>query len=162
MSVGGGASRTTDPASGTSAATDVSLREFLMVQIKAAEEKSDAHFAAMEKAVDAAFKAAEVATTKAEVADATRFESMNEFNTRIDTILANTATRESVEALNEKLMGEISRNRDDLLALGKRIDLREGQSMGSRVTTATLVTVVLVAVAVIGVVVALANYATTK
>jgi hypothetical protein len=155
---GGGASRSTEPASGTSASTDVSLREFLMAEIKAAEAKADAHFMAMEKAIDAAFKAAETATTKVEDATSVRFQSFNEFNQRIDTILANTATRDAVAALGEKLSAEIARTREDLAALAKRIDLREGTVEGSRLTMGNIVTLITIAVAVIGVVVVGANY----
>jgi hypothetical protein len=155
---GGGASRSTDPASGTSSATDVSLREYLTALINAAEKRSDARFEAMKNAVDAAFESSEKAILKAEDADKTRFESFNEFNQRIDTILSNTVTKQTMDVLIEKLESQINRNREDLDALSKRVDVRQGELQGSKITIGNLVLMITVGVAVIGLLVVLANY----
>jgi hypothetical protein len=158
---GGGASRSTDPAAGTSSATDVSLREHLTSLINAAEERSDQRFESMKAMVETAFKVSESAIEKAEAADNKRFDSMNEFNTRIDTILSNTVTRETVDALIGKLESEIDRNREDLDQLSKRIDLREGQAAGSRLTWGNMAALVATAATALGIIIVLANYLST-
>jgi hypothetical protein len=55
---GGGASRSTDPAAGSSAATDVSLREFVAVRIEALDRHMTAEIAALRRETDAANQAA--------------------------------------------------------------------------------------------------------
>ncbi len=157
---GGGASRTTDPAAGTSTATDVSLREYLTALISAAEKRSDERFEAMKAAVAASFDSSEKAILKAEAADKTRFESFNEFNQRIDTILSNTVTRETLDALLEKLESAITRNREDLDALSKRIVLREGEIQGQRLTYGNMAAIVGVIGAIVGLLIILAQHVT--
>jgi hypothetical protein len=158
---GGGASRSTDPAAGTSSATDVSLREYLIALIHAAEQRSDARFESMKEQVDAAFRSSQEAISKAELASDKRFESVNEFRAVLADQQRDLITRQVLNSVSDKLEAAISRNREDLDQLARRVDLREGQTIGSRITGGVLVTVLTVGVAVLGLIIVLANYLTT-
>ncbi len=155
---GGGASRTTDPAAGTSTATDVSLREHLTALIEGAERRSDERFRHMKEMVEAAFESAQTAITKADIATEKRFEGVNEFRAALSDQAQHFVTRDALIALSDKLDAQINRNREDLDALSQRIDLREGQHEGSRVTTGYLVTATTIAIGIIGLIVVLATY----
>ena len=80
---GGGASRSTDPAAGTSSATDVSLREYVEMRINAESRR-------LEQRIDASHEA----VAKAEDAMTLRLEGMNEFRSQIQSERATYATRE--------------------------------------------------------------------
>jgi hypothetical protein len=137
---------------------DVSLREYLSALISAAEKRSDDRFEAMQEAVKAAFAESQKAITKAETATEKRFESVNEFRASLSDQATRFITRDTLNALADKLEASIDRNREDLDQLAKRLDLREGETAGSRLTTTTLYTAVGVAVAFIGLLVIVANY----
>lgn len=107
---GGGASRSTDPASGTSAATDVSLREHVTMMVQNVERRCDERFTAMQRAIDVAFQASE-----------RRLDSVNEFRAQLGDQTRTFVTREVMEALVSKLDAEIDQCRRDIEALGKRI-----------------------------------------
>jgi len=158
---GGAASRTTDPAAGTSAVTDVSLREYLMAQINAAESRSDIRFEAMKQQVQEAFAASQLAIDKADTATEKRFEGVNEFRAALADQATTFVTQDALISLGEKLQLSIERNRDDLDNLSKRIDIREGELQGSRITKGTLVTATTIAIGVIGLMVVLASYFST-
>lgn len=136
--LGGGASRSTDPAAGTSSATDVSLREYLMAQINAAEQRSDIRFEAMKEQVAAAFDSSQRAIDKADIATEKRFEGVNEFRAALSDQATRFVTTQTLEALGDKLQAAIERNREDLDALSQRVDLREGVTEGSRLTWGTM------------------------
>jgi len=123
---GGGASRSTDPAAGTSTATDVSLREYLTALIAAAERRSDERFASMRASVDKAFESAQAAIEKAEEVSERRFEGVNEFRSTLSDQAREFVTKSTLEALISKLEAQIERNRDDLDNLSRRLDVREG------------------------------------
>lgn len=137
---GGGASRTTETASGSSAATDVSLREYLTALIVAAESRADLQFAAMKEAV-----------TKAEGAGEKRLEGFPQ-------LFADTA---ELRALGEKLQEGIDRNREDLDKLSSRLDLATGEQAGSRLTKTGLYAALGAAVGLVGLLVVLANLLTS-
>lgn len=158
MEEGGGASRSTDPAAGTSAATDVSLREYLVALIDGAERRSDERFRHMKEMVESAFENAQTAITKADTATEKRFEGVNEFRAALSDQATQFVTRDAMNALADKIDTQIEQNRKDLDALARRLDVREGQTQGSRITTGILVTVTTVAVGVIGLVIVVANY----
>ena len=143
-------------------ADSVTLRDYLTSLINGVEQRSDERFESMKAAVDAAFDASEKAILKAEAADKVRFESFNEFNQRIDTILSNTVTRETMDALIEKLEAQINRNREDLDQLAKRVDVRQGELQGSKITMGNIVILVTVGIAALGLLVVLANYFTSR
>lgn len=147
---GGGASRTTDPAAGTSAATDVSLREYLMAQITAAERRADLRFEAMKEQVAAAFASSQRAIDKADMATEKRFEGVNEFRAALSDQATRFVTAQTLAVLADKLADGIARNREDLDALATRIDLREGQVQGSRLTAGNLVALASVSIAALG------------
>ncbi len=159
---GGGASRTTDSAAGSSAATDVSLREYLTSLIQAAELRSDARFDQMKEMVDAAFQSSQKAIEKADTATEKRFEGVNEFRAQLADQAGKFVTRETMDALIDKLAQQIDRNRQDLDSLEKRIDLRQGEIQGTSFTMARIVTAVTLGVAVLGVLIVLMNYLTTR
>ena len=158
MDEGGGASRTTDPAAGTSTATDVSLREYLTALINAAEKRSDARFESMKTMVETAFETSKAAVSKAESATDKRLEGMNEFRDTLSDQAAHFVTKDSLASLVEKLEAQIDRNREDLDALAKRIDVREGQIQGSRLTWGNMASLLAAFAVVVGLVVVLANY----
>lgn len=155
---GGGASRSTDPAAGSSAATDVSLREYLMAQINAAEKLSDQRFQAMKEQVAAAFESSQRAIDKADEATEKRFEGVNEFRAALSDQATRFVTTETLLSLGEKLEAAIERNRDDLDKLSKRIDLREGEVSGSRLTYGTLAALLAAFATIIGILVVAANW----
>lgn len=155
---GGGASRSTDPAAGSSAATDVSLREYLTALINNAERRSDARFESMKEMVETAFTTAQTAINKADEATEKRFEGVNEFRAALSDQAQQFVTKPTLNALVQKLEAQIDRNREDLDALAKRIDIREGQAAGSRVTWGNMTAIIVAAAAAIGIVVVLANW----
>ena len=67
-------------------------------------------------------------------------------------------TTETLAALGEKLQASIERNQDDLNALAKRIDLREGQVSGSRLTSTTVGQIVTIVVMVLGLLIVIATW----
>jgi hypothetical protein len=155
---GGGASRSTSPAAGTSSATDVSLRDHLTTLIQAAEQRSDQRFDAMKEMVDTAFQTAQTAINKAEEATEKRFEGVNEFRAALSDQALQFVQKQTLTALTQKLEAQIERNREDLDQLSKRIDLSEGQAAGSRLTWGNMAALVATAAAFIGIIVVLANY----
>lgn len=94
---GGGASRSTDPAAGSSAATDVSLREYLMSQLEAFDRHISAELASLRReamdADDNARRAVEVAAFEAKE----RLTAHNGLIGKMEDQAAHFATRESVE-----------------------------------------------------------------
>lgn len=157
---GGGASRTTEPAAGTSQATDVSLREYLMAQINAVEKRADMRFEAMKAQVESAFSSSQLAINKADEATEKRFEGVNEFRAALSDQAAHFVTNQQLAALGEKLQAAIDRNQDDLIALSKRIDLREGQVQGSRLTYGNIAAMIAVAATIVGLLVLVASHIT--
>ncbi len=155
---GGGASRSTDPAAGTSSATDVSLREYLCRLIEDVEERSDLRIDHLKEIVDEAFENAQKAIDKADTATEKRFEGVNEFRAALSDQAAQFITRDALEATADKIETQIQQQRKDIDALARRLDLREGQSVGTRLTTGVLVTVATIAIALVGLIVVLANY----
>jgi hypothetical protein len=155
---GGGASRSTDPAAGTSSATDVSLREYVETLIRGVEERAQARNSALEEKVQAAFESSQTAISKADVATEKRFEGVNEFRAALSDQASHFVTREALAALADKLESQLVQYRRDIEQITKRLDLREGQTQGTRLTTGILVTVTTVAVGVLGLVVVIANY----
>lgn len=107
---GGGASKSTDPAAGSSAATDVSLREHLTMMVMNFERRVDERFAAMQRAIDVAFQASE-----------SRLDSVNEFRAQLGDQTRTFVTREVLDALVDKLQAEIDRTRRDLDELAKKL-----------------------------------------
>jgi hypothetical protein len=157
--LGGGASRSTDPAAGSSAATDVSLREFLTALIVAAEQRSEQQFSHIKEVAATASMNSQLAISKVDAANEKRFEGVNEFRAALSDQASRLATRDALVSLSEKLEAAITRQREDIDALSKKVDLREGRTEGARVTIGAVVTIVSIGIALLSVIVLLANYA---
>ena len=155
---GGGASRTTEVAAGTSSATDVSLREYLVAQIDAAEKRSEQRFESMKHQIDAAFAASQTAIDKADQATEKRFEGVNEFRAALSDQASRFVTQDALAALADKLQASIERNREDLDQLSKRIDVRQGEIQGSRLTWGNMATLLGAFAVVVGLLVFAANH----
>jgi hypothetical protein len=98
-----------------------------------------------------------------------RFDSVNEFRNALNDLGKTMAKKDDVDNLGEKVVAAddalearfealYQRNRDDIDKLARRMDLREGQQEGSRLTMGNLIAVLSVGIALIGIVVVLANY----
>jgi hypothetical protein len=105
----------------------------------------------MQRAVDLALEATE-----------RRFEGVNEFRATLSDQAANFVTRDAMTALGEKLQASIDRNASDLRALSQKLDLREGEESGARITKGTLYSALIGATLILGVIIALANYLTHR
>lgn len=128
-----------------------------MSQLNAAEKLSDQRFQAMKEQVAAAFESSQRAIDKADEATEKRFEGVNEFRAALSDQATRFVTTETLNSLGEKLEAAISRNRDDLDKLSKRIDLREGEVQGSRLTYGNIAALLGAAGVAIGTIVVLAN-----
>lgn len=159
---GGGASRSTDPAAGTSASTDVSLREHLSDQIAESRRDCREGIAQVEKAIALAQRNAEENIRSALVSIDKRFASVNEFRDALSDLSKTMATSVDLKNLSDRTSERFDLVRDSVDKLNTRMDLREGQEEGSRLTTTTLVTLVTVAVAVLGLIIVAANYFSSR
>ena len=117
---GGGASRTTDPASGTSSATDVSLREFFGMRLDALDRHMTHELDALRREASVANQTAEKAIEVAAQEAKDRLQAHNglieqnrqreELNRQAQEKAAGTfATRESVDGLEKHLAEKIGR-----------------------------------------------------
>lgn len=107
--------------------------------IKEVERRVDIRFDAVSAAVETAFREAQRATDKAELAAEKRIEGLNEFRGQLSDQAATFATKDSLEQLAERVSLMVDRTRDDLESLAKRIDLREGSSQGRASTHAAII-----------------------
>lgn len=108
-----------------------------------------------DKAVQAALTSQKDAVTKAETATNKRFESVNEFRGQLNDQAALFLPRTEYDARHTNL-------EDRVTDITNRLNRSEGSRDGVRLTTGTLVTIITVAVIVIGLVVAIANYAAAR
>ena len=185
---GGGASRSTDPAAGTSSATDVSLREFLMAEIRASREECKAGLKHLEESVEAAEKNSKENVEKALASIDRRFDSVNEFRDALSDLSKRMATQASLSAMSDKYETAVKnleirfqelyeRNRAEInkslpretfvTALDEWSTWRAtvnnymatgmGRQEGARATWGQIAGAIAVAVALVGVVVVLAN-----
>lgn len=120
---GGGASHTTDPATGSSSATDVSLREFVAVELKALDRHLTAELASLRRETTTANENAEKAIEVAKHEAGERLASHNglieqmrqqaEANTRTQSAQAATfakqETFEEFKDAQDKRLGRIER-----------------------------------------------------
>jgi hypothetical protein len=170
---GGGASRTTDVAAGTSQATDVSLREYLWTAIENARRECRENVEHVEAMIAASNKNADENIKKALSSIDKRFDSVNEFRGALGDLSAKMATKEDLtnlaekfhaadEALEARFEALYQRNRDDIDKGAARLNMREGQEAGSRLTKGSLYAAIAAAVAIIGLLVVLANYLSSQ
>jgi hypothetical protein len=169
---GGGASKSTDPAAGTSQSTDVSLREFLTQEIQNSRAECKAGIERVEAMIAAANKNADENVKKALDSIDRRFDSVNEFRGALSDLSAKMASKDDITNLSDKFSAAdealevrfeqlYQRNRDDITKINERLNLREGQESGSRLTKGSLYASIGAAVAIIGLLVVLANYLST-
>jgi hypothetical protein len=165
---GGGASRSNDPASGT----DVSLREFLMAAIQSARAECKEGIAHLEDSVAASERSHKDAIEKALTSIDKRFDGVNEFRGALNDLSKTMATKTDLvnltdkvvaadEALEARFEALYQHNRGDIGLINKRLDLSQGSDEGSRLTKGSMYALITAAVAVIGLLVVLANYLTT-
>ncbi len=157
---GGGASRTTEPAAGTSTGTDVSLREYLGQMIhesrrefRVSIENLEKHFVEMHSHQEERFDDAMSGIDK-------RFDGVNEFRNALGDLSALMATKDSMTRVEEIFTAAARAMDNRIAAVEKRIDVREGQEAGSRLTKAGLYTALGITIASVGAFVILANYLT--
>lgn len=155
---GGGASRSTDPAAGSSAATDVSLREYMTLMVEAEMRRVDERFNAVEKSTAAAFENSQRAIDKADQATEKRFEGVNEFRAALSDQASRFVTIEALSAVNDKMEAGYLRNREDIDSLSTRIDLRDGQIEGSRFTYGAMAGMLAAFATLIGLLILGTNY----
>ena len=155
---GGGASRSTDPAAGSSAATDVSLREFLTLMVEAEMRRVNERFQAVENSTRAAFENSQRAIDKADMATEKRFEGVNEFRAALSDQASQFVTAEQLQAVSDKLEAGYIRNREDIDRLGVRMERREGETAGSRLTYGTIAALLAAFATIIGLLVVAANW----
>lgn len=136
----------------------MSLREYLMAQINAAERRSDQRFEDMREQVEKAFIASQLAIDKADMATEKRFEGVNEFRAALTDQAARFVTQDTLAQLADKLQLGIERNREDLDALSKKLDIRQGEIQGSRLTWGNMAALLAAFATVIGLLVVAANY----
>ena len=155
---GGGASRTTDPAAGTSAATDVSLREYLTAAINESRRECRDNIAHLEKHFDETQGHYEetLAAFRDEVSR--RFDGVNEFRDALSDLSALMATKDNLSRVEEKFEARAAANAQRIAALERRIDLREGEQQGSRVTYGNIAALIAAAATIIGIIVVATNY----
>jgi hypothetical protein len=94
---GGGASRSTDPASGSSAATDVSLREHVSVKVAALDRHLTHEIASLRRETTEANRNAEKAITVAADEAAERLKAHNGLIDKMEEQATHFATRESLD-----------------------------------------------------------------
>ena len=155
---GGGASRSTDPAAGTSSATDVSLREHLSVAISESRRECRDGIANLERHFD------EIQSHNEETLNAfrnevsRRFDGVNEFRDALSDLSALMATKDNLGRVEEKFAALAQGISDRVTQLERRADQGEGQKEGSRVTYGNMAALIAVAATIIGIIVVAANY----
>ena len=106
---GGGASRSTDPASGSSAPTDVSLREHVTTKINALDRHLTHELAALRRETQLANETAKEAIRVAAHEAAERLKAHNGLIDKMEEQASHFATRESVEDYKEASSSRFSR-----------------------------------------------------
>ena len=155
---GGGASRSTEPAMGTSQATDVSLREYLSAAINESRRECRDNIAHLEKHFDEIQKHNEQMLEEFRVDVSRRFDGVNEFRESLSDLSALMATKDNLTRVEEKFEARADANAQRISALERRVDLREGEQAGSRVTYGNMAALIAVAATIIGIIVVASNY----
>lgn len=106
---GGGASRSTDPAAGSSAATDVSLREYVAVLVASLDRHLTAELQALRRETAEANRTAEKAIHVAALEASERLAAHNGLIEQMQDAQAHFASREMFEAQRETVERRFSR-----------------------------------------------------
>jgi ABC-type transporter Mla subunit MlaD len=137
------------------------LREYLSQQIAESRRECRENIAHLERHLDEVGQHQEETFKAAMTSIDKRFDGVNEFRDALSDLSALMATKDNVIRVEEKFEEAIRSVRERVDQQEKRLDLREGQSLGTKVTTGVLVTIVGIAIALVGMVVVLANYLTS-
>ena len=169
---GGGASRTTEPAAGSSAATDVSLKEYMSLRFngletlfKAEISRVDGDILSLGELQEERRKndqqAVQVAKT---TADATLSahnglikqmrEQAETAQRALDTLTAKYATKEDLKHMDSTIDLRLE-------AIESKLTLKQGEQAGVRLTQAAMVKAISSAVAILGLIIVAANYFST-
>lgn len=113
----------------------------------------------------------QAAIAKAETANEVRFAAANEWRgqsadrertqqEQIASFVATLTPLSKTQSLEDKLVALIDRDREDIQALRQLRTLQQGQEAGLKLSTSIIVTLITVAVGIIGTIIVLANYLT--
>ena len=155
---GGGASRTTEVAAGTSTGTDVSLREYLTAAINDSRREFRDSIAHLEKHFDEIQEHNEETLLAFRGEVSRRFDGVNEFRDALSDLSALMATKDNLSRVEEKFEARAAGNASRIAALERRVDLREGETQGARLTYGNIVALVGGAAAIVGIIVVAANW----
>jgi len=158
---GGGASRTTDPAAGTSTATDVSLREHLTVAINESRRECRDNIAHLEKHFDEIQNHNEETMVAFRNEVSRRFDGVNEFRDALSDLSALMATKDNLSRVEEKFAALVVGVSDRVTMLERRADQGEGKDVGSRITWAAVVGIIATIGTIIGILVVTGTYLST-
>jgi hypothetical protein len=147
----------------------VSLREYLMAAIQDARRECKEGIKHLEGSVAASERNSKENIDKALASIDKRFEGVNEFRDALGDLSKTMATKVDVvnladkvvaadEALESRFEALYQRNRGDIDRINQRLDLNQGASEGSRLTKGALYAAIATAVAVLGLLVVVANY----
>jgi hypothetical protein len=93
----------------------------LIERVAQLEKRMDGRFDSLVREMHATFAGAEKAIVKAEAATEKRFEGVNEFRAQLSDQAARFVTRDELAALEDKMVGLLERNREDIEQLAKRL-----------------------------------------
>jgi hypothetical protein len=119
------------------------LKEYVDARINASDLRLSADVAHAKDAVGIAQDAAQRANDKAEKASDDRFAGHNEFNQRIDKILANTVQRETFMQFKDQTI-------TDKLSVEARFAKLEGTTEGTKDTNQSYMARLMIVIAVVG------------
>lgn len=148
---GGGASRTTEPAAGSSAATDVSIREFLGREIWHARHEGRLLFAGV--ALFAAYAWSEVQRRLTNLNhEAERIQHAQDSSVSADTYQANEQQRDKESDALGEWRKEVDRDRTQSVSRAEfNRDTRVEKRSGIDVTTKVIATVLTTAILMLGI-----------
>ena len=126
--------------------------------VHAEMRRVEGRFDALEKATEQAFENSQRAIDKADMATEKRFEGVNEFRAALADQANKFVTAEQLTATVGRLEAGYTRNREDIDALNDRMNLREGQAAGSRLTYGTMAALLAAFATIIGLLVVAANW----
>jgi len=161
MSEGGGASRTTEVAAGTSQATDVSLREYLVAAINDSRRECRDSISHLEKHFDEIQKHNDETLTAFRGEVSRRFDGVNEFRDALSDLSALMATKDNLSRVEEKFAALVVGVSDRVTILERRADQGEGKDQGSRITWAAVVGIIATIGTIIGILVVTGTYLST-
>lgn len=155
---GGGASRSTDPAAGTSSATDVSLREFIGLRFTELEKRLDERRATDMQAVLVAKESADAQLEAHNQLIRQMRQQATEAQRQLDKLTDTYATKENLGTL-EMLIDERLKSIDGRLqTIETSASVYGTEKRAVRMTLSDMRAVLLLAFVVLGFVVAVATY----